>query len=330
MARWLKRVLCLVAVCLVAGTGGVAKAQSSNKPVRLRLKFADGQRFDYQVVLDTTYTIVGQKGETSSTHTLEVSWQVSSVDGEGVADASYFVHRLRTTLAPAGQAQMQADSANKNQAGPLAEFMAPLFDAIIDKPIRMKIHPTGEISDVQLPRGMAEELKKLAAEAVAAAFSEDVLKQVIQASSPDFSQKPVSVGQTWTTTRQTAFPVYGKATAKTTYKYEGLEKRGDRKLAKISPQVEVKFDPAKDASLTAEIAKQNSSGAIYLDIEAGKLVESDVKSMMTVKATLMGNMFTQEWTVVATIRPLQPRKTPPKESKESKTTEEAADEEAAE
>lgn len=331
MSRWLKRVVCLVALCLVAtGTAGVAQAESSNKPVRLRLKFANGQRFDYQVALDTTYTIVGQKGESSWTHALEVSWQVSSVDGEGVADASYLVHRLRTTLAPAGQAQMQADSANKNQGGPLADLMAPLFDVIIDKPIRMKIHPTGEISDVQLPRGMAEELKKIAASAAQSLFSEDFLKQVIQASSPDFSPKPVSIGQTWTTTRETTNPKLGKQTTKTTYKYEGLEKRGDRKLAKISPRAEISFDAAKNAEGSAEIAKQNTSGAIYLDVEAGKLVESDVKSRMTLNCTLMGNKFTAEWTVVATLRPLQPHKTAPKESKESKTTEEAADEEAAE
>lgn len=323
MARWFKVVmLCLVAV----GTSGVAQAQSKGKPVLLRLKFSEGQRFDYQVVLDTTMTIEGQQGQSSWTHTLEVSWQVRSVDGNGIADASYLVHRLGTTVAPAGQAQMQADSANKNQGGPLAESMAPLFDVIIDKPVRMKIHPTGEISDVQLPHGMAEQLKKLAVGAMAAAFSEDFLKQVIQASSPDFSPKPVSVGQTWTTTRETANPAYGKQTTKTTYKYEGLEKRGDRKLAKISPQVEIAFQAKEGGNVSAEIAKQNSSGAIYLDVEAGKLVESDIKSTMRLNVTFMGNKFTQELTVVGTVRPLQARKAPPKESK---TTEEAADEESA-
>lgn len=324
MTRWFT----VMMVCLVAaGTAGVAQAQSANKPVRLRLKFAEGQRFDYQVVQDTTWSVEGQPGESSSTHSLEVSWQVRSVDGEGVADASYLVNRLRVTIAAAGQPQVQADSAKANQGGPLAEMMAPIFDVIINKPIRMKIHPTGEISDVQLPHGMAEELKKLAVGAAAPLFSEDFLKQVIQASSPDFSPKPVSVGQTWTTTRQTNNPAFGKQTTKTTYKYEGLEKRGDRKLAKISPQGEVEFEAAKGANATAEIAKQNSSGAIYLDVEAGKLMESDVKSVMRLNVTFMGNKFTQDLTVVGTVRPLQPRKSPPKESK---TTEEAADEESAE
>lgn len=324
MARWFKVVmLCLVA----AGTSGVAQAQSKGKPVLLRLKFSEGQRFDYQVVLDNALTIEGQQGESTWTHTLEVSWQVRSVDSQGVADASYLVNRLRTTLAPAGQTEMQADSAKQNQGGPLADLMAPLFDVIINKPIRMKIHPTGEISDVQLPHGMAEELKKIAVGAMAAAFSEDFMKQVIQASSPDFSPKPVSVGQTWTTTRETMNPAYGKQTTKTVYKYEGIEKRGDRKLAKISPQVEIDFEATKEGNVSAEIAKQNSSGAIYLDVEAGKLVESDVKSTMRLNVTFMGNKFTQELTVVGTVRPLQPRKAPPKESK---TTEEAAGEEAAE
>jgi hypothetical protein len=319
MARWLK----LVVLCgVAAGTAGVGRAESApNKPVRLQLKFTEGQRLNYEMVVDTTVATEGQEGKVAWTQTLDLAWLVRSVDKEGAADVTETLERMRLQIS-----ENQADSAKNNQGGPLAELMGPVFSAIVNKPIRMKVAPTGVISNVQLPAGMTEELKQAVVGQLAAMFSDDYLKQLAQAASPEFSAKPVSVGQTWTSSRETTNPAYGKQTIKTTYKYEGVEQHGDQKLAKISPQIEVTSAAAKNAEITTKIEKQSSSGAIYLDVEAGKFMESNIKSTMTLNVTFRGRKSVQDLEMVTAIKLMPPRKAPRNEVKKSKTTQEAADE----
>lgn len=293
-----------IAVCLLlAGLAAVAYAQSagrgqaaSDKATLLRWKFSKGQQLEYLFVLDTTAAVSAQ----NSTLTLNTTWQIDSVDDDGTADISYTFDRVRVNATFGNQPPLDADSAKKNAEGEFAKRMAAIFDAMVGNPGRMRISPLGKVSDVELPEGMADKLKSAPALGqLASLFNEGLFKRVVESSALELSDEAVSKGETWTQSQEINYPAQGRQIVKTTYTFEGLENRGGRALAKITPEVEVDF-PDAEKSLT--IAKQDSSGTIYFDTGSGKVSQMDVEHSMQIEVTVMGQKFSEDIGAVTSLK----------------------------
>lgn len=293
-----------IAVCLLlAGLAAVAYAQSagrgqsaSDKSTLLRWKFSKGQQLAYLFVLDTTAAVSAQ----NSTLTLNTTWQIDSVDDDGTADISYTFDRVRVNATFGNQPPLDADSEKKNAEGEFAKRMAAIFDAMVGNPGRMRISPLGKVSDVELPEGMADKLKSAPALGqLASLFNEGLFKRVVESSALELSDEAVSKGETWTQSQEINYPAQGRQIVKTTYTFEGIENRGGRALAKITPEVEVDF-PDAEKSLT--IAKQDSSGTIYFDTGSGKVSQMDVEHSMQIEVTVMGQKFSEDIGAVTSLK----------------------------
>ncbi|HEX7447052.1 MAG TPA: DUF6263 family protein [Pirellulales bacterium] len=299
----------LMMCCLIAGPlAAVVQAQSkqapsknsakpaADKPTLLRWKFAKGQRLQYLMVQDMTTAV----SALSTTATLDMDWQVESVDEDGTATINYTLDRVRMNVKAGAQPAMEADSQNDDAESELAKRMKPIFEATIGKTGSLVISPQGKIDEVQLPPGMADKLKSAPAlGAMAGMLNEAFFKQMIKSAGLELPEKAVAPGQTWTQSQEIKLPVFGRQAVKTTYRFDGVESRGGRTLAKISPDVEVTLP---DADKSMEIGEQESSGTIYFDTSAGKITQLDVEHSVQLNVPFMGQKFTEEVGTVASLK----------------------------
>lgn len=288
---------------LVAGMPVVAQAQSStaakpgaDKPTLLRWKFAKGQQLKYLMVQDFTTAV----SAFSSTATVDMDWRVDSVDGDGTADISYTLTRVRMNVKTGSQPALEADSENQDAQSELAKRMQPIFEATIGKTGRLTISSLGKIEDVKLPEGMADKLKNSQALGpMASMLNESFFKQMVKSAGLELPEAAVAPGQTWTQSQEIKLPAFGRQAVKTTYRFEGVENRGGRNLAKFSPEVEVALP---DADKSMEIGEQESSGTIYFDTSLGKVTQFDVEHSMQLNVPFMGQKFSEEVGTVTSLK----------------------------
>lgn len=294
----------LLMCCVVAGgMSALGHAQSStsaktgsDKPTLLRWKFAKGQQLRYLMVQDFTTAV----SAFSSTATVDMDWQVESVDDDGTATISYTLDRVRMNVKSGAQPALDADSANQDADSELAKRMKPIFEATIGKTGRLVISPLGKIDDVELPKGMADKLKSAPAlGAMAGILNEAFFEQMIKSAGLELPEKAVTPGQTWTQSQEMKLPAFGRQAVKTTYRFDGVENRGGRNLAKFSPDVNVAL---LDADKSIEIGEQESSGTIYFDTAAGKITQLDVEHSVQFNVPFMGQKFTEEVGTVASLK----------------------------
>jgi hypothetical protein len=111
-------------------------------------------------------------------------WTIDEVDADGTASMSPTIDRMRMEVQSWQQdvlgQTIKVDSADKEKATGLGAMMAPLIDAMVDKPMTMRVTSRGEISDFKMPAEMLDGLTKSpGAERMGAFFSAEGMKQMV-------------------------------------------------------------------------------------------------------------------------------------------------------
>ena len=95
-----------------------------------------------------------------------------------------------------------------------------------------------------------------------------------------FPEKPVKPGDKWEVPFEMKLPKVGTFKGKYIYEYEGNDKVGRRKTARISVTTELSIEIDIDMSgskVTGKLSVSESSGTIHFDPEKGQIVSNKYK-----------------------------------------------------
>jgi hypothetical protein len=266
-----------------AMAGIFASAATAEEP--LAWKFSPGLTNHYQMTQDMKLSKTGAGGEftVTSNMTMDMSWVVEKVNEDGSASLKQKIDRMRMKIEPAGGQASEIDSAAKGDPQGQAAMLAPFMKAMTSNPFTVTMTPRGEVKDVQVPQAIVDALKNQpgAAQMGDLASPEGFKKLVSQASF--VLPEKLEPGATWTQKTETNLTAIGTQTAQTTYKYEGADEKDGKKLEKFSAKVSLKFTGGQ---VPIEIPKQESSGEILFNREAGRLESSHIKQTTELKITV--------------------------------------------
>lgn len=163
----------------------------------------------------------------------------------------------------------KADGGSKSPA-------APIFKAMTESQLEMKISPDGKVSDIKGLDEMFKNISQAGPQANAMMqqmrqmFSNEALENLINTSAAHMPDKPVAVGETWTRSDTTPIPMVGQMDINTTYKLEKVT--GD--IAEISIQGTFDRSDAKGnmpRQLDLQKLKGTQKGKIYFNSKTGQL-----------------------------------------------------------
>ena len=290
----------MVVVILAAGPARAEKL--------LRLKFQPGEVRNDQLVQEMSQSLrpAGEAPAMSikTTQIMDLSQKVEAVDEQGTATLTQMIERVRIKMHSAQGVLMDFDSAAGKEPEGMAKMLTPMLDAMIKKPIRMQLSTRGEVRDMKLPQGMLENMNKVGGGGQAGnLFTPDWIKQMAEIAV--LPEGPVNPGQTWTRKGTTKTPALGDRVVESTFRYEGSEVRKGKTLEKIT--LSIAFQPDGDKQEGAiGIKSQETSGTIYLDGEAGRIVDSASQTRMKMDIEVFGQKMAQDLQMTATIKPQAP------------------------
>jgi|GEM_PF-5182749 len=306
-----------VAVCTVA-IAAVCFAQASSVAAEaLTWKFKSGDKLGYEIEMDMSQDIkVSDKNlSVKVVHRMWMTLAIGDVASDGTATITQTVDRMSAEITPpaeaGGGAVLKYDSkdgvkTDADKKDPAIAMMAPVFDAMVGKPIGMKVSPQGDVSDVKVPDAMIDAMKKSAFAQMSNLFTTDGIKQTASRVIVPLPKGDAAEGKTWDSTMEVSVPMVGKQISKTDYKFVGTEELDGKKVAKIDLQVDSKFESEPKGQLKINIKEQKSDGAVYFDNTAGRVVSSSLQDKMTLELEVMGMKLDQVVTSIIKLKQSNP------------------------
>jgi hypothetical protein len=177
----------------------------------------------------------------------------------------------------------QIDTAAKEDPQGSAALLAPLVKALTGNSFIVTMTPRGKVTDVKVPEAIAEALKNQpgAAQMGDLATAEGFKKLVSQAAF--VLPEKLDPGAEWSAKTEAALEAIGTQTATTTYRYEGLKEVDGKPLERFTAKVNVKFSGGQ---VPVEVTRQESSGEILFNREAGRLEASHIELETDMKTTM--------------------------------------------
>lgn len=247
----------------------------------LMWKFKEGMKVKMTMKQDVTMDIDAgpQQMQMSNGGINEMTMMVTAVDADGVATTKNTITRMMMESdTPMGD--MKYDSDSNEQLDGQAEQIAAALEPMIGVAITQKMHPSGKISDVQIPDEVLEGIGA-GNPAVASMFNEDSLKELTSKSSLIFPDETPTAGSTWKNEAEVAM---GPATVRTetTYTYLGVTDLDGRPVHVIKGVVVMEF-PDGIQGMEVDISDEDSTAMFFFDGVQGRLVKSTVNQKVTME-----------------------------------------------
>jgi hypothetical protein len=258
----------------------------------LRWKLQQGDRFRVQINQDTksVMTVAGKPIETPQKMAMQISWVVESVDDQGIIQLAQTFERIKLSMQPAGQTEVNYDSASEQPPSAMAKMVASMLQPMIGVKVTQTMTDRGKVLAVDIP---AEALKKIKSNPLAAQFfSEDSIKELTGKAWPELPEKPIEPGHQWTTDITTQSPI-GKMKIHNAYTYKGTMQRGDRKLDQIGIAMQIEFEGGGKLGAQVTVSEQDNAGDAYFDRDKGHFVESKMVQKMDLEIVVFGNTAQQ-------------------------------------
>jgi hypothetical protein len=284
-ARLAVRLLTLAALALVP-----AWARGDET---LRWKFTKGERLTYRMV-QKTESRPEAGGATSTTQTIDMTWEVKDVSPAGDASMDQTVDRIVFEMkAPGGDARFDTGQAEKAEG--VAAALEPLFRGMVGSPIALTMTARGEVKDVKVPAKIVDAMKSVPGAAAAGGMlTEEGFKSMTTQASLNLPAQPVARGFTWDDAKHVDLP-FGRMNMKVSYTYEGPTGPDDR----IASRVAVDLEPKEGQPFTVKIADQEGKGSFRFDNKAGLLKGSEMNQTLKMEIKAGDQQLVQ--TVVTTV-----------------------------
>lgn len=268
---------------LAAAVAVVVFAPMAQAAEPLVWKFEPGLTNHYQMVQKMDMSMnLGAGGETSSSmvQTIDMSWTVEEVQDDDSAVLKQKIDRMRMKMTmPGDQGGSEFDSAAEKPPEGHAAMLAPLLKAMTADAFIVHMTPRGEITEVEVPEGMAKALEGMPGAALMGdmATPEGFKKMITQAA---FTlPEKLEPGTEWSSKLEIKNPVTGPQVAETTYRYEGPKEVDGATMEVFTPSLNMTFGEGGAAKV--EVSEQDSSGEILFNRDKGRLESSHMKQTMT-------------------------------------------------
>ena len=239
------RIGCVALLALgVLCSSSQAKAQTL-----LRYKFKPGDKLRYQMEqkMNMVMTVMGNNVTMDMTQTVDMTWDIKSVDQDGKAKMTQKFDRMRFTMSgppPVGKVEYDSKE-GKLPEGLIGQSIGPILEAMAGAEFSAVMDARGRVSDVKAPEKVTEALKKLAGGAgMGEMFSEENMKHMISQSGIALPEEAVAKGKSWEQKVDMKMP-FGKMDVRNTFTYEGPTTREGAKLEQIAikPKATLESDP---------------------------------------------------------------------------------------
>jgi hypothetical protein len=256
--------------------------QGAPGEVSLRWQFKQGDTFQQQTrsQLHQVVKVNDQELKQDLVHTTVIKYVVKQVDKDGSVTLEQTIESMKATT-PEG-----APSAGNNAI--LNQMQGATFTA--------KLGPDYQVLQLE---GYDDLVKRLAGDdpsvrrVVQAFLSEDQLKHIMQQSFGFVPNSQAKPGTTWQGDLNLTLGPLGGINLKQNFKFEGMETKDGKSLAKVTFQPQVTYSPAKSEAanpemsvVKGEIKADNPQGVCYFDPAAGRLDRSELKLHLTGSLTV--------------------------------------------
>lgn len=241
--------------------------------VALKWHFKQGDSFlqTTRSQLNQTVKIGMQEFKTDITHTTVIRFTVKQVEPNGTVTLEEKVESVKATNPDGSPAAGSSAVLNQLQGATFTAKLAPDFT-------------------VQQLEGYEELLKRIAGDdpsvrrVVQALLSENQLKRAMRESFGFLPIEPVKPGATWQRELPLTLGPLGSAVLKQDFRFEGIETKDGKSLAKVTFKPTVVYSLPKpelsnpEMTITkANIQEGDSQGTLYFDVAAGRLNRSEKK-----------------------------------------------------
>lgn len=274
---------------LVLACAAIPATARADDAVTLKYKLAKGDSAIYRSTteLKQTQMIMNLKIE-NTMKTDDVSRRtVDDVAADGKVQLTSKNERLKVAgnFGAAGKFEFDSKSAERDKGSLLGGALTPLYERLSGAQIQLVISPLGNVAEVKGYKELvADVIKDNPIAEQFGAGSEEAAKIAFQEQFVVFSDKPVKPGDKWEVPYDLEFPKLGKAKGKVQYVYEGPDKVGERKTARIGVTNDLSFELNVDMAgtkVTGTISTSSSSGTIQFDLEAGRIVSAKKEYTMS-------------------------------------------------
>ncbi len=283
-----------IASSMLAATIGAAAAQPAHGAETLRWKFKPGEILRYTMVQETTQGMKanGQDIKTSLNQTVDLHWSVKNVAGDGVAEMSQTIDRVRTKVQGPGNSFEFDSQGGKEPEGQVASMLAPMLKALVGAEFTFKMNGRGELSEIKVPQKLIESLRNAGPGASGGMFSEEGMKNLISQSSLTLAQEPLEKGKTWAQQAKVPVPMLGTMVMDKTYTFDGPSSK-QAGLERILLDTKVNLEPAADSNIAVKVTAQKGTGEFLFDPQAGRVISSQVNDRLQMSLSVMGQELEQ-------------------------------------
>ena len=274
----------LVAMALI---GLLCSSTAIAQQNTLRWKLEEGQKFKVEVSQNQSQKMNSPQGEFEIPveQVIHMTWEVTGVEGDVFSIVQKMTRMKMSMDSPFMQMEYDTD---EGEAEGMAEQIAAAIDPMIGAAVAFKMNGRGEISDVEVPEDVVEEMQAAGGGMGGQMFSADMLEQMISQSGIVFPEGAVDAGAEWENTTTQKNPMMNM-TINSKYKYAGEEDKGGTMIQKIAVSAKVELE-AGETPLggSVEIDEQESNGEIWFDNAAGYMTGSKSTQEMVMIMEMMG------------------------------------------
>lgn len=277
-----------VALVLALATG--ASAQTT-----LRYKFQEGDKTEYvsENKVKTTSNVGGINIMMNLDQTIYMTWTVEKVNKDGAAALKIKVDRMVMTVEappPIGAATIDSNE-KKDPDNILAQQFSKLVRAMAGSEITATMAPTGEFSDVKMPKELDKGFKDLTGGLGVSGGIEQLVGGGLT-----LPKDAVEKGKTWTSKNE-AKTAMGNLNVEMKYTYEGAD--GDLEKITVIPKMNME---GKGAGPTLKSDDKKSKGTVLFDNRAGRIAEMRTTQVMSGTVEMMGFAINMDLDVTTTLK----------------------------
>lgn len=263
----------------------------------LAYKWTKGETLRYRMTQTTDTTMSGLPGgmpDVTLNQILNQTFKMSvnDVAADGVVTLSQVFESMRMDVnTPAGKVTIDSAAPAAN-AGPPEQLAQKIFAALIGEPVTVMLAPTGRVQKVEGFNRLIDKMSSaMSADPAAAAavrqlkagMGDEQMSAMFSQGFPEFPQKPIKAGDTWSTSASMPNPIFGSVNTTTQLTLASL----DGQTAKIVTRMKMERDPkaAPPASpammgLKPEMGTSTGDAELLFDVQKGQLRSATANIMM--------------------------------------------------
>lgn len=274
------RLMKTVVVIVVWGWVVHAPLVKADEAILLKYKSAKGDATYYKMGFDMkqSQSIMGMKIENTIKQETTESRVVDSVaaDGKATVKVKAVRRKMNAEFGAAGKFEFDSKSTERDTTSAIGGAVTPLLERLSGSEYELIVTPLGHVAEV---KGYAELVGDLLKDnPIAAQFGAADNKSAAHQEQRGvlvLSEKPVKPGDQWEVPVDVEMTKIGKIKGTITCTYEGPDKVGNRKTARIGVVSNISIEMNVDqgtAKVTGTLSTTNSAGTVQFDVEAGRVI----------------------------------------------------------